>query len=219
MPTPRLPGGLWSITSGSQYCESTLLQGAACVTDGDGDYTSGEACNVVASVDLYIYAVQFNVRSGMDGIIFAQSQPGFATNIYTGVNFPGKFGSNVRPMAAGDSFSWQSSGVQSNSASMVGWIVCGTLNAPPTSPPPALSSPLPPPARSAPPPPPSPLPPPARSVSPSPPQPSLPPLYDYKVVYNLTVESNVQTAPALCQPRLLFPSGDHLTRFYKPRLC
>jgi hypothetical protein len=43
---PPSPPGLWSVTSGSAFCEVT--PDGACVTDGEGNYGNGEECTVQA---------------------------------------------------------------------------------------------------------------------------------------------------------------------------
>ena len=57
---PAGPGGcgLWTVTSGAEYC----VQRGACITDGEGDYGNNERCTITANVNLYASVTYYQVE-------------------------------------------------------------------------------------------------------------------------------------------------------------
>jgi hypothetical protein len=72
---------MWSVVSGSAYCEVT--QGGTCVTDGAGDYGSNEVCTVRAEVTMLVSAQGFITESGFDFVFIGGAQ-------YSGGGRPGE---------------------------------------------------------------------------------------------------------------------------------
>jgi hypothetical protein len=54
---------MWSVVSGSSYCQIT--HGGTCVTDGEGDYDNNERCTVRAEVALLASA-----QGGFSTVVF-----------------------------------------------------------------------------------------------------------------------------------------------------
>ena len=62
---------MWSVVSGSSYCQ--LTQGGTCVTDGEGDYGNNEECTVRAEVALLASAHgDFSTETSWDRVTIDQ---------------------------------------------------------------------------------------------------------------------------------------------------
>ena len=101
---------MWTVTSGSAYCQVT---GDTCLTDGVGNHGDGERCTVTANMDVYVTATYYNTENKLDYVTIGGTR-------YSGSTGP----ANVQ-MPAGSSLQWYSDG----SVFYGGFTICGSTTA------------------------------------------------------------------------------------------
>ena len=105
--TAAKTAGYWQVVSGAEYCE--IVDGGRCVTDGAGNYGSGESCRVIAHRQFYVYTMQYDVEGCCDYLQIGSTK--FKTR--------GPHGLKVDP---GTSIYWSSDG----SVQDKGWKICAS---------------------------------------------------------------------------------------------
>lgn len=135
--SPTSIGPLWTITSGSQFCNLDSV--GHCITDGIGDHGSNEACEASVTRAVYVAAQYFNTESNYDFVTITSGGTPPTVQQFSGTAGP----LNVF-MDSAATLRWNADYSINNG----GFIICASATGPFVIPPPP---PLPPP--------PSPLPP------------------------------------------------------------
>ena len=102
--------GYWQVASGSNYCQ--IVDGGRCVTDGSGNYGSGEKCRVIARRPFFVYTKQYDVERGSGGRAYD-----YLT--VKGIQYENSPPNGVK-MKSGAALDWYSDGSQA----AAGWKVC-----------------------------------------------------------------------------------------------
>lgn len=128
-PAPLPPGAAWDLGA-STACELTFVNGQFCVTDGPGEYSNDEECEITAVTALHASAISFETESNYDWVTIGNQR-------WSGSGL-GNGPSNVQ-MQRGDKLLWSSD----VSITAAGWTICADTGAnpaprrPPAPPPPS----------------------------------------------------------------------------------